>query len=499
MIQETVPVVPIRTRSFTIVLMMASSAYRVCGLVALSLATAGGSGSAPGGEAPVGPTADLEAIQNAFEALARKVSPTVVTIKCTRPAREPLVRREGLSEPQGPRLPGRRTYGAGSGVIIRADGMILTNEHVVQQSEEILVGLHDGRKFTAAIVQSDRRSDLAVLRIDATGLRAAVLGDASDLRQGHLVFPMGNPFGVASEAGGAAMSWGVVSALGRPLPMLGRVEDRYYGDLIETTASIIPGNSGGPLFDIFGRVVGITTAISTRTGRSGRSEGIGFAVPIGKRTRPIIERLIKGEEAVYGLLGVRVCAPGADDLDRTDDLRRRGALIQAVDAGSPAHKARLRPGDLIVTFDGRDVLDDDDLVRMVGSTPPGRAVEIVFYRGKKRRMVSTPLARRSTPRHHRVEPVQWRGLTLAPVGSATRPNANPTTKPDRPLRGLIVIDVRPNSQAERAGVQPGMVLDRVGEEPVATIRELRRRVSQVQGLPVEITIGGGRRFQLPPD
>ena len=448
------------------------------------------------GNGTVGPVADLQAIQNAFEALAKRAAPSVVTIRSVRRVGGASSLSTRRPTPLHRGLPERRVSGAGSGVIVRSDGVILTNEHVVHEAEHVIVHVHDGRAFSSEIVQSDPRSDLAILKIEATGLRAADLGDVADLRQGHFVFAMGNPFGVASEVGRASMSWGLVSALGRPLPMLGAAEDRYYGNLIETTAAINPGNSGGPLFDIRGRVVGITTAISTRTGRS---EGVGFAVPISRRTRQIIETLIKGERVEYGLLGVFVRTPSQDELARAGVPDRRGALINAVETGSPAHKAQLRPGDFIVKFDGNEVLDSDHLVRMAGSRPPGQTVQIAYYRNRKAHTVAVTLDYRPRRNGDGEARVQWRGLTVVPIKpNATRPAA-PPNEDATPRDGLTITDVRANSPAGRAGMQPGTTLRRIAEESVTTPSEFRRAIDRLRGQPVRVTVDGGKQFTLMPN
>ncbi len=452
--------------------------------------------TARAGEDATEPIADLQAIQNAFEALAKKAAPSVVTIKSARWTDQLASSGPVDAGPRRPRMPGRRVYGAGSGVIIDANGLVLTNEHVVHQAGEIIVFLNDGQELSASIVQTDARSDLAVLRVDATGLQPAVLGDVADLRQGHMVFAMGNPFGVASTVGRASMSWGLVSALGRPLPLLGAAEDRYYGNLIETTAAINPGNSGGPLFDIHGRVVGITTAISTRTGKS---EGVGFAVPISRRTRLIIGTLMKGQQVEYGLLGVFVKDPSDEERKQAGGPKHRGAVVDALEAGSPAQQAELRPGDLIAKFDGQDVLDADHLVRMVGSSPPGHVVDILFYRDRKPHSVRTTLVRRDRGIRKTAGPVHWRGLSLEPITPQTRRHLSLTTGTKLALHGVIIVNVGANSQADSAGLRPGMVLGQINDRSVPTIRELRHLIRCTEGQPVDITVYGGKRFRLPPD
>jgi serine protease Do len=469
-----------------------TSAICFLGLLAVC---SGAAGAVPATRGSIGPTADLQAIQNAFEALAQKVAPTVVAIKSIRVSPKPPATREGNAEPRPHQVVERRTSGAGSGFIIRADGMILTNEHVIHEADDIVVHLYDGREFGASIVQIDTRSDLAVLQIEAHGLRAAVLGDVANLRQGHLVFAMGNPFGVASEVGHASMSWGIVSALGRPLPLLGAAEDRYYGNLIETTAPINPGNSGGPLFDIYGHVVGINTAISTR---SGRSEGVGFAVPIGQRTRRIIETLMRGDEVQYGLLGVFTRALEDPQRAATGAPKGRGAWVESVEPDCPAEKAGIVPGDVIVKFDGQDVMDADHLVRMVGGTPPGQRVEIVYYRNRKPVTTQIALARRERNAAEDTAPFHWRGLTVTSATAEQRRVFKLTDSNRREITGVVIGEVRPASPAQRAGLKPGMIVESVGDQAVSTLRQFRQAVRTIGSQPARITVQGGQTFQLPP-
>lgn len=437
-----------------------------------------------------GPVADLEAIQKAFEKLARVAAPSVVTVKC---AREPRAKSlTGLNAPPSR----RRTYGAGSGVIIRSDGMILTNEHVIHGSEDITVHTHDGKEYQAAIVQTDPRSDLAVIQVSTKNLKAAALGDVSTLRQGHLVFAMGNPFGVASDVGHASMSWGLVSALGRPLPLLGYAEQRYYGNLIETTAAINPGNSGGPLFDIYGRVVGITTAISTRTGRS---EGVGFAVPISRRTRHIIAELLRGHEVEYGLLGVLVHTPEPIERKAARVPPERGALVDAVDPGSPGEAAGIKPGDMIIRFDGQEILDSDHLVRLVGSTSPGQDVEITLHRRGAPITVEATVTRLPRRGASSLDPVRWRGLTVVPLDPQIAERLNLDLDTIAKPHGLVISYVRPQSSAYSVGLRAGMVLRRLGEETIATPSGLREAVRRVRGKPARLTIYGGRQYTVQPD
>jgi len=245
-----------------------------------------------------GDLAQIELLQETLAAVADEVRPSLVAIRAER-------RVNRIEQPSGQAAsPGGETHrrpreqvipAVGSGVIIGANGLILSNEHVVHHAEPEAIEciLASGERYTVRGITTDPRSDLAVLRIDAKDLRPARLGDAGTVRQGHFAIVMGNPFGSASDgAGRPAMSFGVISGIGRNLTRkLDR--DRYYGNLLQTDARINPGNSGGPLFNIKGEVIGIITAISSR---SGGSEGVGYAIPIDERTKAIIAQLARGEK-----------------------------------------------------------------------------------------------------------------------------------------------------------------------------------------------------------
>jgi serine protease Do len=208
---------------------------------------------------------------------------------------------------------------------------------------------------------------------------------------------------------------------------------------------------------------------------------------------------MEGLEVEYGLLGVFVRSPDDDERVKAGGPRSRGALIDGVDVGSPAEKARLQSGDLIVKFDGQDIFDPDHLVRIVGSTPPGQPVDVVFYRKETRRTVSLTLAHR---RHHpsldRVDPVHWRGMTFAPVGMTTSRDVNVSDNDSGNRRGMKIVAVRPISQAARAGLRSGMVLDRFGDHTVTTHQGLRDAIRQSRAQPVDITVRAGKRFRLLP-
>ncbi len=321
--------------------------------------------------------ADLKALERAFVSLADQVRPSVVAIV--------TYERRGRNG----RLKVR--YSQGSGFIISADGYIATNRHVIEDADSITVVLHNGLDYEADLVQADPRSDLAVLKIDAGKLVPARLGDGDSVRPNQWVFACGNPFGLANEDGRTSITFGVISALGRQMTqrLVGASETEYYGNMIETSATINPGSSGGPLFDVDGRVIGVVTAIETS---SGVSEGHGFAVPFDKNIRRIINMLKDGVEVRYGFLGVQVSDVPRDRTGRVVEMTPyRGALLDAVSvSGGPADRAGLKAKDIVIEYDGTPVQSMDHLVRMVGFTPVGSEASITYLRkGVKRRTVVT--------------------------------------------------------------------------------------------------------------
>jgi serine protease Do len=321
--------------------------------------------------------ADLNALQDAFVKLAERVRPSVVAIRTYQ-----------LNDPRdsGTRLV-MRPFSQGSGFIIDSQGYIATNRHVIANSDVISVILHNGQKHDATLVQADPRSDLAVLKIDVDRLRPVDFADPLDIKVNQWAFACGNPFGLANDDGQTSVTYGVVSALGRQMThrLVGNSEIEYYGNLIETSAAINPGGSGGPLFNLDGEAIGVVTAIETG---SGVSEGLGFAIPIDRNTRRIVDTLKAGQAVRYGFLGVRV-----QDVDRpqsafvVDSRVDRGAELESISfPDGPAGKAGLKARDIVIEYDGVVVESSDHLVRLVGFTPVGTEVSLTYLRsGVKRK------------------------------------------------------------------------------------------------------------------
>ena len=347
-------------------------------------ATASGAGD-------LGSLEQLEAIQSTLATVADAAAPCVVAIRSERPIEGGRVRSSDQPSSRGARtLPT-----IGTGMIVDSAGLVLTNEHVIHgaKPDQITCVLANGDRYKAISVQCDLRSDLAVVHIDARNLPSLKLGDARTVRQGHFAIVLGNPFGLAWDSQGKpAMSFGIISALGRPLTrQLDPGGERYYGNLIQTDARINPGNSGGPLLNIRGEVIGVTTAISTR---SGSSEGVGYAIPMNEGVRAIVDRLKAGREVEYGFLGVRLDWPTAEARKTSGGPASGGALITEVETGTPAEQSKLSPGDLVVQFDGADVEDAEQLIRLVGAAQVGVPVDVTYYRGGAKRTVRVIPARR---------------------------------------------------------------------------------------------------------
>ncbi|MEG9528466.1 MAG: DegQ family serine endoprotease [Hyphomicrobiales bacterium] len=369
----------------------------------------------------------------------------------------------------------RKSNSLGSGFIIDAAGLVVTNNHVIGDANDIQVILHDGTKLKAEIVGKDSKIDLAVLRVKPTAdrpLKAVPFGDSDKMRPGDWVIAIGNPFGL-----GGSVSAGIVSARGR------NIESGPYDNYIQTDAAINKGNSGGPLFNMDGEVIGINTAILSPTGGS---VGIGFAVPSGT-AKPVIDQLRDFGEVRRGWLGVRI--QNVDDATAEAlNLKggARGALVAGVDEKGPAKTAGIELGDVIVKFNGTPVKASGDLPRIVASTPVGQKVDVVVMR--KGEEVTKPV---TLGRLEDSDKPQLANLRQPEPESATRQalglNLSGITDELRKkysikdtVKGVVVTRVDPNSTASDKRIQPGEVIVEVGQEAVSTPADVTKRVDALK-------------------
>jgi serine protease Do len=364
-----------------------------------------------------------------------------------------------------------RQTSLGSGVIIDADGYILTNNHVVENADEIKVSLEDtdatGRNgLTAKVIGRDPKTDVALIKVTPkTALTAAPLGDSGQLQVGDWVIAIGNPFNL-----GHTVTVGVVSAKARAL-------GGAYDDFIQTDASINPGNSGGPLLNLRGEVIGINTAIASRTGQSA---GIGFAVPINL-AKEILPQLKSSGKVVRGQLGVTIQTQWNDALAREFGVDH-GAVIADVTKGSPADKAGLKRGDVIVEFNGKPLMTGSELPRLVAATKPGTKVNLKIIRDKKEREVTvdvgtmkeTELAENGGGNEEENEASPGGlGLTVTELDSDTARQLDLDND-----EGVLITRVKPGSTAEDAGLQRGDVVLEINRQPVKNIDDFREQVAK---------------------
>jgi S1-C subfamily serine protease len=378
--------------------------------------------------------AEARRLSDAFVSAAEKVSPSVVQVEVTT--------RDESAE-QILRWLGRRgdapvARGTGSGLVMSPDGAVLTNNHVIEDALTMNVRLRDGRLLPAKLVGRDPATDLALLRVEATGLQAARLADSDAVRVGEWVVAIGSPFGL-----GYTVTSGVVSAKGRGLG-LNAIED-----YVQTDASINPGNSGGPLCDLEGRVVGINTMIV------GRGSGIGFAVPanLAKRVAEQLVRTGKVERATLGL-GHQDLTPELASAMQLDP--RAGVLVNSVADGGPAGRANIRPGDVIAAVGGKPVRDGRELVREVLARDVGQTVALEILRGGKRYATSAVLVARAEAPIPPL-PVQQQGAPQAGLGVSVRDLTSQQAQSlGLPAKAVaIVAQVAPGSAADRAGLKAG--------------------------------------------
>ncbi|MFV2053442.1 Do family serine endopeptidase [Aliiroseovarius sp. YM-037] len=418
-----------------------------------------------------------------FADLADKVSPAVVNITtsttvATRGGPMPMVPEGSPFEdffrefnergPQGDQPP-RRSQALGSGFVISEDGFIVTNNHVIEGADEILIEFFSGEELPAEVVGTDPNTDIALLKVESDSPLVFVpFGDSDVMRVGDWVMAMGNPLGQ-----GFSVSAGIVSARNRAL-------SGTYDDYIQTDAAINRGNSGGPLFNMDGEVIGVNTAILSP---NGGSIGIGFSMASGVVTR-VVDQLKEFGETRRGWLGVRIQDVTDDVAEAMGLTETSGALVTDVPEG-PAAEAGMEQGDVIVSFDGVEVADTRDLVRQVGNTEVGKTVRVVVNREGSTETLRVTLGRRETaegsipavgsvPDKPATEEVL--GLTLSEMTDELREQLGLDTSDD----GLVITDVATESGAYSKGIRAGDIVTEAGQQRVRTIEDLQARIEDAR-------------------
>ena len=404
-------------------------------------------------EAPVKEvTKDILATQQAFSNVVKAVNPTVVNIstvskkKLVQPFFELSPFFDDFFEGGRMRPQYRREKSLGSGFIINSDGYIITNDHVVRDAESIQVKLSNEKLYDGKVVGSDQKTDIAVIKINAgQPLKPAVLGDSDKLQIGQWAIAIGNPFGLDRT-----VTVGVISATGRA-----NMGIETYEDFIQTDASINPGNSGGPLLNVYGEVIGINTAIVAA------GQGIGFAIPVNM-AKQVVAQLIKKGSVTRGWLGVSI-QPVTDEIAGSFGLSRsQGALVSDIKSGSPAEKAGLRQGDIILRFAGKEIKDARQLQLVVADTAIGQNVAVEIFRDGKARNISVTLVNMDSASavHPRSAEPQagWFGMTVEELPENMRISG---------LNGVFITAVDPEGMAAEAGIQRGDIIISVNQKKVA--------------------------------
>ena len=463
-----------------------------------------------GGKAISSPT--LKGVQEELTALAERINPTVVNISTEmtikfRPEGPRGKRPKG--SPQGPQMPEEEFFwkffedffgpdfvpreqkrqSLGSGFVIHEDGYIITNNHVVEKSDEILVTFteeENGKKYKAKIIGQDPKTDIALIKIDAgRKLPVAVLGDSEKVQVGSIVLAMGNPFGH-----GHSITMGIISATGRILPT-GMFSP--YTDYFQTDASINPGNSGGPLVNINGEVVGIATAIDIR------AQGIGFAIPINV-AKDLLPQLKEKGKVVRGWLGVgidRLTPEIREHLKLPKDLK--GVIVTEVFPGDPADKAGVEPYDVIYEFEGKPVGSQRDLVAAVGATPVGSMATMNVYRSGKKKTFNVKLGERKEEEEIGKKPTPKEEKGAANLGIYAS-NITPQMVELFNLQakaGVVITEIERGSLAEIAGFAPGDVILEIDRKKISDTKDLEKATKDVkkgQSLLFYVQRGPGKSF-----
>jgi len=433
---------------------------------------------------------DVQAVKS-FAEIVKAVSPSVVNISTTRTVQSPPTLEELFeSLPPFGNSQGKKwkEMSMGSGVIVSSDGYILTNYHVIEQAEDIKVTLYDRRTFKAIAVGADPKTDLAVIKINAKDLPVAPWGDSDKLQVGDFVLAIGNPYGLTHT-----VTMGIISATGRA-----DVGIADYEDFIQTDAAINPGNSGGPLVDIKGEIIGINTAIFSRTGGY---QGIGFAVP-SNMARVIKDSLIKEGKVVRGWIGIMVQDLTAELAERFGLKDSYGVIITDVTKQSPAYRAGLRRGDIILEYDGKQITESAILRNLVAQSKIGSTVNMKIFRDGQIYTNSVTIGQLPS------EQIQEARLFKKTTATSENPfkgvsviDLEPSMAKqigvDPEDRGVVIYKIEPGSSAEITGLRKGDLIMEIERQRILSASDFQRAIQKISRPDVLVLINrGGKKFYM---
>ncbi|MGB9711145.1 MAG: DegQ family serine endoprotease [Thermodesulfovibrio sp.] len=434
---------------------------------------------------------DIAEPVKSFAEIVKAVSPSVVNISTTRTVQNPPT-LEDLFEflPPFGNSQGKKwkEMSMGSGVIVSTDGYILTNYHVIEQAEDIKVTLYDRRTFKATLVGADPKTDLAVIKINAKDLPVAPWGDSDKLQVGDFVLAIGNPYGLTHT-----VTMGIISATGRA-----DVGIADYEDFIQTDAAINPGNSGGPLVNIKGEIIGINTAIFSKTGGY---QGIGFAVP-SNMARIIKDSLIKEGRVIRGWIGIMVQDLTAELAERFNLKEAYGVIITDVTKNSPAYKAGLRRGDIILEYDGKQITESAILRNLVAQSKIGSIVNLKIFRDSQiytlpvtiaqipsEQIQDTKILKKSTGKPEN----PFKGLSVIDLD----PSMAKQIGVDLEDRGVVVYKIEPGSPAETTGLRKGDLIMEIERQRIVSASDFQKAIRRISRPDVLVLINrGGKKFYM---
>ncbi|HUR33460.1 MAG TPA: DegQ family serine endoprotease [Vicinamibacterales bacterium] len=445
----------------------------------------------PAAQTPTASRAVVAGGRDSYADIVKAVAPAVVTVQVEGKARvsptqfgggddEDMLRRFfgdrfGQGRGQLPRMPRQR--GLGSGVVVTADGYILTNNHVIDSADEIRVEFNDGRSFKATLVGADKPSDLALLKIEQTGLPTLPLGNSDGVQVGDVVLAVGNPLGI-----GQTVTMGIVSAKGRSTGS----GDGSYEDFLQTDAPINHGNSGGALVNMKGELVGINSQIVSQ---SDGNIGIGFAIP-ANMARHVMDSLKSDGRVRRSQLGVTV-QPVTSEMAESLGLKEvSGAIVSSVAPGSAAERAGVKRGDVIKSFNGQPIHDFNALRNRVADSTPGSNASVVVVRDGSEKTLTVKLdeAAQSRQARERADDATDDKAALGVAVSPLSPELASRAGLGKDARGVVVQDVNPDGRAADAGIQAGDIILEVNRQPVQTVDELRAAVRKAAEKPTLLLV-----------